>query len=93
MSSKRILFIARSELISPVLSRLRSEGYELLMSESLEGALKIIRQKSPALVFSQVSMPGFRIQDLLDAVDSQEMQRRVIAVAEQGKAREAQQIL
>ncbi len=93
MSSKRILFIARSELISPVLSRLRQEGYELLMSESLEGALKIISQKSPALIFSQVAMPGFRIHDLLDALESQEMQRRVIAVAEQGTAREAQQIL
>ncbi|WP_291322912.1 sigma-54 dependent transcriptional regulator [Desulfonatronospira sp.] len=93
MSSKRILFIARSELISPVLSRLRDEGYELLMSESLDGALKIIRHKSPALVFSQVSRQAYRVQDLLDALDSEEQQRRIIVIAEQGTAQEAQQLL
>ncbi len=93
MSSGCILFIAKPDLISPVLSGLREEGYELLMSESLDGALKLVKQKNPDLIFSQTALPGYRIQDLLESLEDPELTRKVIAVAEQGTAQEAQQIM
>ncbi|WP_045211936.1 sigma-54 dependent transcriptional regulator [Desulfonatronovibrio magnus] len=93
MSAKSILFITRADLLSPVLSKLRDKGYELLMSESLAGAAKVLEQKSPPLVFSQAELPGYRAEDLLDHLKDCSIAPRVIVVAEHGSAEQAKAIM
>ncbi len=93
MSAKSILFIARPDIMSPVLSRLRDEGYELLMSETHSGAHKVIEQKSPCLIFSQSVLPGFRTDQFLSSLKHQEILNRIIVISEHGSPEEAQAIM
>ncbi len=93
MSAKSILFIARPDILSPVLSKLRDEGYELLMSETLAGALKVMEQKIPDLIFAQSEMPGFRADRFLSNLDQHEVLSRIIVVAEHGSPDEARKIM
>lgn len=93
MSAKSILFITKPDILSPVLSRLRDKGFELLMSETLAGALKVIEQKAPVLIFSQEKMPGFRAEDLLSRLDDQNIVDRTIIISEQANPDQARKIM
>ncbi|MFO7729103.1 MAG: sigma-54 dependent transcriptional regulator [Desulfonatronovibrio sp.] len=93
MSAESILFIARPDIVSPVLSKLRDEGFELLMSETLSGAIKVIEQKSPALIFAQSDMPGFSSDELLSHLDKQDAVNNVIILAENGNPEEARKVM
>ncbi|WP_028575689.1 sigma-54 dependent transcriptional regulator [Desulfonatronovibrio hydrogenovorans] len=93
MSAKSILFIARPDLAGPVMSKLRDQGFEILMSESLSGAMKILKDRTPELIFSQAVLPGFRADQFLSGMEDQAVSGRVIVVAEHGTSEEARKIL
>ena len=93
MSAKSILFIARPDIISPVLSNLRDEGFELMMSETASGAAKVIEKKSPELIFAQSAMSGFSADQFLSSLDHVDAQRKVIVLAEHGSPEEARRIM
>ncbi|MCA1742894.1 MAG: sigma-54 dependent transcriptional regulator [Desulfovibrionales bacterium] len=93
MSAKSILFITKPDILSPVLSRLRDMGFELLMSETLSGAFKVIKQKAPVLIFSQEEMPGFRAEELFSGLDDQDIVGRTIVISEQANPDQAKKIM
>ncbi|MFW5730246.1 MAG: sigma 54-interacting transcriptional regulator [Desulfonatronovibrionaceae bacterium] len=93
MSARSILFITRPDILSPVLSRLKEKGYELLVSETLAGAKKILSSRMPDLIFAQNRLADFTAQDLLAELSKISKADRVIVLAEQGTADEARKIM
>ena len=93
MADKTILFISRTDQVTPLFSHFKEYGLEVIMSESLSSALKVIEQKNPVLIFSQVRLPGYRIEDLLQKKTELNFDIDVIAFTDQGSASEARRIL
>jgi len=93
MADKTILFISRTDQVTPLFSHFKEYGLEVIMSESLSSALKVIEQKNPVLIFSHVRLPGYRIEDLLQKKTELNFDIDIIAFTEQGSASEAKRIL
>lgn len=94
MSSQQILFIARSQSVSAIFSHLKEAGLEVLLAENLQGALSSIQKYQPLIVFSEVRLPGYRVEDLLQKAKELEVKPpEVIIFTEQGSAQEAKQLM
>jgi DNA-binding NtrC family response regulator len=89
MASKRILFIARSELVSPLHAQFKAHDCQAMVVVDRLSAMKVIEGRKADLVFTLPSLPGYRAQDLLDAVQQSANPLPVIVFTEKGSAEEA----
>lgn len=89
MAPMRILFIARSECVSPLHAELKAHACQAMVVEDRTSALKVLGSHKLDLVFTQPSLPGYRAQDLLDSVQADPSGVPVIVFAEKGSAEEA----
>jgi DNA-binding NtrC family response regulator len=89
MASKRILFIARSELVSPLHAQFKAHECQAMVVDDRLSAMKVIEGRKADLVFTLPSLPGYRAQDLLDAVQQSANPVPVIVFTEKGSAEEA----
>jgi DNA-binding NtrC family response regulator len=89
MASKRILFIARSELVSPLHAQFKAHDCQAMVVDDRLSAMKVIEGRKADLVFTLPSLPGYRAQDLLDAVQQSANPLPVIVFTEKGSAEEA----
>ena len=86
MASKRILFIARSELVSPLHAQFKAHECQAMVVDDRLSAMKVIEGRKADLVFTLPSLPGYRAQDLLDAVQQAANPVPVIVFTEKGSA-------
>jgi len=89
MASKRILFIARSELVSPLHAQFKAHDCQAMVVDDRLSAMKVLEGRKADLVFTLPSLPGYRAQDLLDAVQESAHPVPVIVFTEKGSAEEA----
>ena len=93
MSTRRILFLAPAHSVSAVFPALRDAGYEVGIAENLKGAAASIRRSCPSVIFARPSLPGFRIEELLEFLAEESGFPPVIVTADKGTAEEAQRLL
>ena len=89
MASSRILFIARSELVSPLHAEFKAHDCQAMVVDDRLSALKVLEARKADLVFTLPSLPGYRAQDLLDAMLQSANPVPVIVFTEKGSAEEA----
>ena len=68
MSRSTILFVAPAQTVTALFPKLKEEGVEAGIADSLKGALGYVQKNKPGLVFTKTRMPGFDARDLLDAL-------------------------
>lgn len=89
MAAKRILFISRSELVSPLHAQFKAHDCQAMVVEDRASALKVIEGRKADLVFTLPSLPGYRAQDLLETVQQSGNPLPVIVFTDKGSADEA----
>jgi DNA-binding NtrC family response regulator len=89
MASKRILFVSRSELVSPLHAQFKAHECQAMVVDDRASAMKVVEARKADLVFTLPSLPGYRAQDLLDAVQQSANPLPVIVFTEKGSAEEA----
>jgi len=89
MASKRILFVSRSELVSPLHAQFKAHECQAMVVDDRASAMKVVEARKADLVFTLPSLPGYRAQDLLDAVQQSAHPVPVIVFTEKGSAEEA----
>lgn len=87
MAVRRILFISRPELVSPIHADLKRNDCQAVVVEDKSGALKVLEGKKPDLIFTLPALPGYRAQDFLEAAAEADIP--VVVFAEKGSADEA----
>jgi two-component system, response regulator FlrC len=93
MPNWRVLFVVRPGLVTDIFPVLKREGVEAGIAESLKGALSYIQRHRPVLVFSEPSLPGYRVEGLLQENTQLRDAPPLVVVAEQGSAQEAQRLM
>jgi DNA-binding NtrC family response regulator len=93
MPNWRILFVIRPGLVTDIFPVLKREGVEAGIAESLKGALSYVQRNRPAFVFSEPSLPGYRVEGLLQELSSMKDAPPLIVVAEHGSAQDAQRLM
>ncbi|MFO7715640.1 response regulator [Desulfosarcina sp.] len=63
---------------------LRAYGYEVLLAENGSQGLKIFESESPAIVFTDIKMPGMDGFEVLDRIKSQAPETEVIVITGHG---------
>jgi DNA-binding NtrC family response regulator len=91
MAARRILFISRPELVSPLHADLKRNDCQAVVVEDKPGALKVLEGKKPDLIFSLPALPGYRAQDFLEAAAEADIP--VVIFAEKGSADEARMFM
>ncbi|MFO8032829.1 MAG: sigma-54 dependent transcriptional regulator [Desulfohalobiaceae bacterium] len=91
MSAKNVLFVAQPHMVSDIFEPLKKQGYEVGLTQELQGALDYIRKWAPLCVFSAQALPGYEVEELLDSRQAQEVP--VVVFAEQGDAQQAKRIM
>jgi DNA-binding NtrC family response regulator len=89
MAAKRILFISRSELVSPLHAQFKAHDCQAMVVEDRVSAMKVIEGRKADLVFTLPSLPGYRAQDLLDTLHQSDNPLPVIVFTDKGSAEEA----
>jgi DNA-binding NtrC family response regulator len=89
MANKRVLFISRSELVSPLHAEFKKHDCQAMVVEDRVSALKVIEARRPDLIFTLPSMPGYRAQDLLESALFADNPVPIIVFTEKGSAEEA----
>jgi DNA-binding NtrC family response regulator len=89
MAAKRILFISRSELVSPLHAEFKTHDCQAMVVDDRASAMKVLEARKADLVFTLPALPGYRAQDLLDAVRQSGSPVPVIVFSEKGSADEA----
>ncbi|THB71160.1 MAG: sigma-54-dependent Fis family transcriptional regulator [Desulfovibrio sp.] len=93
MSPASILFIAPAQAVTKIFPRLKEEGFETGLAETLKGALAYIKKNSPTLVFTRPLMPGYSASDLLAEAQGDDAFPPVVIFTDQGSADQAQAFL
>ncbi len=93
MPAKSILFLAKPQSLTPLFPRFKEAGIEAGLAENLSGALDYIAKCSPALVFSMPSLPGYKVEALLERAREEDGLPPVIVFTPRGSAEEAQRYL
>jgi two-component system, response regulator FlrC len=93
MPNWRVLFLVRPGLVTDIFPVLRREGIEAGIAESLKGALSSIQRNRPLVVFSEPSLPGYRIEALLQELPTIKDAPPLVVVTEIGSAQEAQRLM
>ncbi|MFP4391402.1 MAG: sigma 54-interacting transcriptional regulator [Desulfohalobiaceae bacterium] len=91
MSAENILFVAQPHMVSDVFEPLKKQGYEVGLTQELQGALEYIRKRAPLCVFSAQELPGYNVEKLLASTQIQGLP--VVVFAEQGDAGQAKRIM
>ncbi|PKN42475.1 MAG: sigma-54-dependent Fis family transcriptional regulator [Deltaproteobacteria bacterium HGW-Deltaproteobacteria-18] len=89
MASKRILFVSRSELVSPLHAEFKTHDCQAMVVDDRASALKVLEARKADIVFTLPSLPGYRAQDLIDALNQAESLIPVIVFTDKGSAEEA----
>lgn len=89
MAAKRILFISRSELVSPLHAEFKSHECQAMVVDDRASALKVLEARKADLVFTLPALPGYRAQELFDAMQLAGNTTPVIVFTEKGSAEEA----
>jgi two-component system, response regulator FlrC len=89
MASKRILFVSRSELVSPLHAEFKTHDCQAMVVDDRASALKVLEARKADLVFTLPSLPGYRAQELLDAMSQTGSTVPVIVFTEKGSVEEA----
>jgi len=89
MAPKRILFVSRSELVSPLHAQFKAHECQAMVVDDRASAMKVVEARKADLVFTLPSLPGYRAQDLLDAVQQSANPVPIIVFTEKGSAEEA----
>ncbi len=89
MSAKRILFISRSELVSPLHAQFKAHDCQAMVVEDRASAMRVIEGRKADFVFSLPKMPGYRAEDLLETVQQGGSPIPVIIFTDRGSAEEA----
>jgi len=89
MASKRILFVSRSELVSPLHAEFKTHDCQAMVVDDRASALKVLEARKADIVFTLPSLPGYRAQDLIDALNQAESPIPVIVFTDKGSAEEA----
>ena len=89
MAAKRILFISRSELVSPLHAEFMTHECQAMVVDDRSSALKVLEARKADLVFTLPALPGYRAQDLLEAMHTAGITIPVIVFTEKGSAEEA----
>ncbi len=93
MKKRTVLFISRPERLSSFFPYFRELGVEVHLSDRLEAALKLVRTKDPDVIFSEDKLPGYRVEDFLEALEREEDKRKVVVFSEEGTAEKAQAVM
>lgn len=93
MAAKRILFVARPELVSPLHADFKKHDCLAVVVEDRASVLKVIETSKVDLIFTLPALPGYRAQDLLESLPRAEDALPVIIFAEKGSAEEARQFM
>ncbi len=91
MSGSKILFIAHSSMVSDIFEPLKKRGYQIGLTQDLQGALNYIQKSGPVCVFSAQNLPGYHVQDLLLRPEVQNLP--VIVFTDQGDVQQAKRIM
>lgn len=89
MAATRILFISRPEYLSALHADLKRHDCQAMVVEDRAGAFKVIETRRPDLIFTLPAMPGYRAQELIEAVQHLDTPIPVIVFAARGSAEEA----
>lgn len=89
MVAKRILFVARSELVSPLHAEFKKHECQAVVVDDRASAMKVLEGRQPDLVFTQPSLPGYRAQELLDFLRQSDNATPVIVFTDKGSPEEA----
>jgi DNA-binding NtrC family response regulator len=89
MAVRRILFISRSELVSPLHAQFKAHDCQAMVVEDRASALRVIEGRKADVVFTLPSLPGYRAQDLLETVQQSDTPLPVIVFTDKGSADEA----
>ncbi len=90
---RRILFLAPAHAVTRIFPQLRDAGYEIGIAENLKGASVFIRKSEPGVIFARPALPGFRVEDLLEAGAGDPDFPPVIVTTDKGSAEEAERLL
>lgn len=93
MAAKCILFIARSELVSPLHTDFKKHDCKAVVVEDRVSALKVLENSKVDLIFTLPALPGYRAQDLLASLSGTADVLPVIIFTEKGSAEEARQFM
>jgi two-component system, response regulator FlrC len=93
MPNRRVLFVVRTGLVTEIFPVLKREGVEAGIAESLKGALSYVQRNQTAFIFSEPSLPGYRVEGLLQELSSLKDAPPLVVVAEHGSAQEAQRLM
>ena len=66
MMQRRILFLAPAQTVTRIFPLLRDAGLEVGIAENLKEASAFMRKGQPSLILSRPSLPGYKIEDLLN---------------------------
>jgi len=89
MASTRILFVSRTELVSPLHAEFKRHDCQAVVVEDRASALKVLEGRRPDLIFTLPALPGYRAQDLLESPALSESPVPVIVFTDKGSAAEA----
>lgn len=89
MATKRILFISRSELVSPLHGEFKQHDCQAMVVEDRASAMKVLESRKIDMVFTQPVLPGYRAQDLFEALVLAGNTVPVVVFTEKGSAEDA----
>jgi DNA-binding NtrC family response regulator len=93
MVARRILFISRSELVSPLHAQFKAHDCQAMVVEDRASAMRVIEGRKADVVFTLPSLPGYRAQDLLETVRQYDTPLPVIVFTDKGSADEARRFM
>ncbi|WP_456324939.1 sigma 54-interacting transcriptional regulator [Desulfonauticus submarinus] len=91
--AKRILFISRPEHITSFYSSLQKKGFTPVLADNFSAAKKILENEDVLVIFAQVSLPGFRVENLMEWLEEKSFSIPVYVFTERGSAEEAKKIM
>ncbi|MDR1777639.1 MAG: sigma-54 dependent transcriptional regulator [Desulfovibrio sp.] len=93
MSRQRLLFLAPAAAVTAVFPALRDADCEVGIAENLAGAAKFIRNSGPHFIFSRPTLPGFKVEDLLEVGSDDPNFPPVIVITDKGTPQEAERLM
>lgn len=92
-NEKFLLYIGQTSLIGELFADLKAAGYRAGLSESLEEALRFIKNRDPVLVLAQDQFNMFRAEELLKAVLRISISPKVVVFSKSGTAQDAKRFM
>ncbi|MBU1002418.1 MAG: sigma-54 dependent transcriptional regulator [Proteobacteria bacterium] len=93
MSSKTILFLAKSQAITTLFPHFKESGVEAGLAETIRGALDFIEKRKPGVVFVSAMLSGVKPEDLLVRGQDDPGFPPVVVFTDRGSTGEAQRLM